>query len=145
MIVPRGDVHVQVGDDAFTMFCMLNPEHQFYDQEDFNAEDLVFYVARDKGLEELPSWYVNDTTIATSYDPSEERTEIVTCSIKRGDYRAGICGKNVYVGTPPEPPTNFKCISENWQSLNCTWEEPENPIKTSYALSYLAFNRFGGW
>ena len=29
------------------------------------------------------------------------------------------------------------CISYNWESLNCTWTEPPNPVKTRYALSYI--------
>lgn len=36
----------------------------------------------------------------------------------------------------PLPPENFNCISYNWQNLNCTWFEPQNPVKTKYELSY---------
>merc|ERR1719507_1008128 len=28
------------------------------------------------------------------------------------------------------------CVSENWENLNCTWEEPWNPIPTKYRLEF---------
>jgi hypothetical protein len=30
---------------------------------------------------------------------------------------------------PPLAVEDFRCISENWSSLNCTWREQYNPIR----------------
>ncbi len=38
---------------------------------------------------------------------------------------------------------DFHCISENWSNMNCTWKEPENPIRTTYSLSYIQPGTFG--
>ena len=58
----------------------------------------------------------------------------------RADYDGrewGICNQMMEVGFKPMPPENFTCISENWQSLNCTWDVPYNPIQTVYELAYF--------
>ena len=49
----------------------------------------------------------------------------------------------IWFSAKPLPPEDFSCISENWENLNCTWTEPYNPVRTTYALSYLISNRFG--
>ena len=43
----------------------------------------------------------------------------------------------------PLPPEDFKCVSENWSNLNCTWREPENPVRTSYVLSFIQPGKLG--
>ena len=43
---------------------------------------------------------------------------------------------NLTHSVPPLAVENFKCISENWSNLNCTWDEPYNPVKTEYSLHY---------
>ena len=43
---------------------------------------------------------------------------------------------NLIHSDPPLAVENFNCISENWSNLNCTWDEPYNPVKTEYRLHY---------
>ncbi|MPC26024.1 Receptor-type tyrosine-protein phosphatase delta [Portunus trituberculatus] len=37
----------------------------------------------------------------------------------------------------PEDVQNFTCVSMNWESLNCSWSVPENPVKVTYSLTYV--------
>ena len=54
----------------------------------------------------------------------------------------GVCTQNLYVGFPPtDPVVNFNCVSSDWKDLNCTWEEPYNPIPTSYEVTLLTNGR----
>ena len=47
---------------------------------------------------------------------------------------------------PPRDVENFTCISDNWENLNCTWDEPWNPIKTYYTLKFKSGrSRFSPW
>ena len=47
------------------------------------------------------------------------------------------------MGFPPvQPVSNFRCVSEDWADLNCTWEEPYNPIPTNYHVTWLSNGRF---
>lgn len=48
--------------------------------------------------------------------------------------------RSVFVGYKPHNVTNFKCRSENWQKMNCSFEQPYNPIPTQYDLSF-SFDR----
>ena len=32
--------------------------------------------------------------------------------------------------------TDFRCISDNWEDLICTWTEPWNPARTNYDLTF---------
>lgn len=43
---------------------------------------------------------------------------------------------NLQISDPPLKPENFTCISENWESLQCSWDVPYNPVKTTYELYY---------
>ena len=37
----------------------------------------------------------------------------------------------------PQDVQNFTCVSKNWESLNCSWSVPENPVKVTYLLTYV--------
>ena len=39
---------------------------------------------------------------------------------------------------PPLKVTDFRCISDNWEDLICTWTEPWNPARTNYDFSLKA-------
>ncbi|TRY70554.1 hypothetical protein TCAL_02348 [Tigriopus californicus] len=45
-------------------------------------------------------------------------------------------------GGAPQDPFDFQCISENWQSLNCTWKTLPNAISTNHTIYYSEDGRF---
>lgn len=64
------------------------------------------------------------------------------CGIKKYKERnifTGISYSIVNVGYKPQDLTNFRCISYNWEKLNCTFDKKVNYVYTNYTLSY-----FGG-
>lgn len=38
---------------------------------------------------------------------------------------------------------DFKCVSNNYENLTCSWTAPENYVKTSYTLKYHLSGRAG--
>lgn len=40
----------------------------------------------------------------------------------------------INVGFKPMEVENFKCVSNNWANMTCTFKEPFNPIKTSFKV-----------
>ncbi|KMQ98366.1 cytokine receptor [Lasius niger] len=36
----------------------------------------------------------------------------------------------------PKEPSNFTCISRNWEQINCTWDRPQNYVHTEYELTF---------
>ena len=94
----------------------------------------------------------------------------IECRVDYDGNQRGLCNQMMYVGYSALPPDNFTCISgkysrhiltnfkisqiykklisnfdisDNWQSLNCTWDVPYNPIRTTYELNYFE-NGSGG-
>ena len=146
VLIPRGDIFVKVGTRSFPVYCRLNPGHFYYARDGYKARHLEIYVANSKfdKPRKLASRIINDTTIVAQIDPDHQRSDVITCKlVKEEGSTAGVCAKNIFVGTAPQPPKDFQCVSENWENLNCTWVEPENPVKTEYTLSYLEPGRFG--
>jgi len=135
---PKGDIEVLEGSDPFSLYCHLNPGHHYYNRENYRSSDLGFWIDQTR----LPSTIVNSTTIMAMFDPSEAGETKVTCKVDAGSAKKGICKQIVYVGWMPKPVENFTCVSQNWLSMNCTWDVPYNPVKTSYQLVYKEPGRF---
>ncbi|XP_065206974.1 cytokine receptor-like [Planococcus citri] len=47
-----------------------------------------------------------------------------------------ICSSSVRIGSRPKKVVNFKCLSHNWDVLDCWWHEPNNGIETRYSIYY---------
>ena len=43
MSLPRADILKKVGDEAFPIYCHLNPRHSLYKTEGIRAKDLKFF------------------------------------------------------------------------------------------------------
>lgn len=51
--------------------------------------------------------------------------------------RTVLVGKSlVEVGPEPGEVDNFRCISENWKELECSWKVPQNNVFTYYTIEY---------
>ena len=85
----------------------------------------------------MDSEILNVTSIEATYNPDIVAKDRIECRVKvQGEWK-GVCNQMISVGFEPLPPENFTCISENWQSLNCTWDVPFNPIRTVYDLWFV--------
>lgn len=161
---PKGDTHVERGKDPFYLYCHLNPDFDDFKQGDVDSSMLSFQMsAAGEGgriilnTTEIQSEVVNRTTIRHLFKPDTYGTYNVDCRREKkleassshsgvevverdGQLYAklGFCPQRIFVGYPPRDVENFACVSENWENLNCTWEEPWNPIPTTYRLKFKA-------
>lgn len=163
--IPRGDVNLLHDSDPVDLFCHMSPYHAYF-KKGYNSSHLLFIInGRDKDhkifmdRKEVESEVVNSTTIKTKFNPLKVGHFDVSCQLKISkeddtsnkneneieDFdtddkdaltEKGICPQRVHVGYPPKNVENFSCISENWENLNCTWDEPYNPIRTVYTLNF---------
>ena len=110
----------------------------YFTEKGLRSSQLSFNLKsrKDNKWTQLESQIVNETTIRAKYNPDKVAKDIIECRVDDNGYQRGICNQIFSVGYEPLPPENFTCISENWQSLNCTWDVPKNPIRTKYELNY---------
>jgi len=147
VVYPRGDVPIKLDPDSseppkpFYITCHLNPHHSLYSEKGLRSDSLVLERRRrvhgtqilKKEIIHDPE-IVNDTTVRYLYHPPNQFVkDIITCKTNTG---RALCVSHVNVGDDPKDPKDFTCISENWNSLLCSWIEPWNPIKTSYLLAF---------
>jgi len=150
---PRGDINLLHNSDPVELFCHMSPFHPYFKQG-YSSAHLSFIInGEDENRKILPvqvvSDIVNKTTIKTKFSPETVGLFNVRCIIRVKEEDAedddeedtmmtekGVCTQRVHVGYPPLDVENFSCISENWENLNCTWDEPYNPIKTVYKLAF---------
>ena len=130
--LPRGDIYLQMNSTQ-TLYCLLNPQHEYYTDQGLRAEDLVFWTPSGN----LESQIVNSTTISTIFIADTATTVDVQCQVQNRNRSIGICKQRLFVGFPPLNVTKFSCLSENWHNLNCSWEEALNPIPTVYDVSFM--------
>nr|XP_023016620.1 cytokine receptor-like [Leptinotarsa decemlineata] len=85
---------------------------------------------------------VNSSSIRLYIDkPSKVDSDNYYCRFNESfqengkDYRL-VCMNTVSVGVAPQNVTNFTCIGRNLDNLTCSWEIPNNYVKTDYYLTY---------
>lgn len=124
-IYPTSDVYVEIGKPA-ELLCVTNGN--------FSSDHLEF-TRQGKHVE---SAKVNDTAIQLvsipSNLPSENYRVAYSCKSKYANC-PGNTVRPVYSALPPREIIDFQCISENFESLYCSWISPDN-ISTQYNVSY---------
>ena len=98
VILPRGDIEVQVGDNALTLYCRLNPSYRYFKDYGLNARNLKFVMNNEDGSNKMESTILNETTISTTYNPSKIRTDQINCEIDIDGTFRGICMSAIHVG-----------------------------------------------
>lgn len=124
-IKPKGDIVVEVG-SSYEAYCLFNPE-------EVQVGDVYFETTGDDARR-IPHTVVNSSAIKVQVEHTEPTKYDLRCLMGAGRF---ICQRSVFVGYEPQDVKNFSCLSKNFLSLNCTWEEPENPVKVSYTLTYV--------
>lgn len=106
----------------------------------FRAEDL-YWTLNGRPLP-VETYKVLSATILsvtlTNLNGSQQQSgdNLVCHSKERGGILAGSC---LYIGLPPEKPTNISCWSKNLKDLTCKWApgtEGETYLHTNYTLKY---------
>ena len=146
VLLPKGDIEVEVGSDQFPLYCHLDPSHRYFTDYGLRSKDLSINIRSSKlgSNVALTKTIINETSIEAIYDPSEIANLNVDCTVNfPNGTSSSFCSGKIHVGTLPKEPENFTCISHNWNDLNCTWDVPYNPIRTQYILHYYEPGRRG--
>lgn len=124
-IDPEGDSYIRLG-DKLTIYCIAGPNYN---------RSHIKITHSGKELYTIP---VNDTTIMYTETPKEHvRNKIYYCKNKETNQNIV---KIVIVASPPKNVLDFKCISLNFEVLNCSWTSPDNIIFTKYKLTQVIRN-----
>lgn len=127
-IIPRGDIVREVG-HSYEAFCRFDPRY-------VRAEDVYLmhwgYTSEDKYR--IKHEVLNESTIRVQITHQEAADYMLRCQTGNQTF---LCERAVKVGYMPQDVENFTCISRNWESLNCTWTVPENPVRVDYILTYV--------
>lgn len=91
----------------------------------------MFYAHEDKPVKAVRA--VNDSTIELHVENATPGIHQYICKVNG---TMGIGMKRIAVGYKPRNVSNFKCHSQNWQNMNCSFKQAENPIHTSYNLKF---------
>lgn len=99
VLLPRGDIHKEVGSAPFAISCHLNPENKYY-RDGYRSDRLGIYATDERNEQrQLKSRVVNSTTIEAVYNPAEIAEEFIKCKIDLpGDGYRGICTQIIFVG-----------------------------------------------
>lgn len=123
-IYPQGDIIIEVG-SPYEAYCLFNPEEVHVDDVYFEATD---------SNRKISHTVVNSSAISVQVPNDKAANYNLRCLQGNGSF---ICQRTVYVGYKPQDVENFTCLSKNWQSLNCSWDVPENPVKVTYNFTYV--------
>ncbi|KAK9889376.1 hypothetical protein WA026_004652 [Henosepilachna vigintioctopunctata] len=141
--VPNGDIMVKYG-DPLDIYCILHKEE--VEKIGPNAINHLVFQRNSEVLNQEMIQVVNQTTIKLHVDkPSKAKQDNYWCIFRTGALNKSVCMNIVYVGIPPQPVTDFNCISHNLDNLTCRWTEPENFVQTDYNLSFTmkgSINRY---
>nr|XP_023020185.1 cytokine receptor-like [Leptinotarsa decemlineata] len=136
--IPRGDIVVEY-DKSLNITCNLYPDIA---KKCENASSYLYFVRNQDPIPKDMIEIVNSSSIRLYIDkPSKVDSDNYYCRFNESfqengkDYRL-VCMNTVSVGVAPQNVTNFTCIGRNLDNLTCSWEIPNNYVKTDYYLTY---------
>lgn len=121
-MTPKGPLYVSVN-KTLSFVCGLNQP------SDTNSRHLSF---TDRGMRLQNVVVLNATAIQVHIPTDQMDTPVITCKVNE----KGIGYSEVFIGLPPTEIRDFRCISNNFESFNCTFKFDENPILTNYNVTY---------
>lgn len=76
---------------------------------------------------------INTSVIEMLLPDAAEQESVIVCKLN-GQH--GISYNDIKVGRRPDTIPALKCISHNWQDMNCSFEKPYNPVAVQYMMRY---------
>lgn len=100
----------------------------------FSSSDLSFF----NNTSQLPvnrSYVrnINESVIEMVLPNAAEQESMIVCQL-HGQH--GISYNDIKIGRKPEKIDGLKCLSHNWNDLNCSFEKPYNPVAVQYMMYY---------
>lgn len=125
-----------IGRDNVTLVCS-------YDETN-SSSDLYFEKVINKTHTDTIS-----RTYLTILSPTEVKLEMPAVSVDQSGYyycvlnqTALVAGNDVRVGFEPKPVENFECVSENLESMTCSWCPAEKNHSVIWELHWRVGGRF---
>ncbi|XP_065204001.1 uncharacterized protein LOC135834092 [Planococcus citri] len=167
--IPDADIILEVG-TPLEIYCTLDLNYKH--AGNYTSQDIIFKKG-DRKIDSENVTLVNSTTARLFLNTStiSVQTEIFACwlTLHGGGNNATsdvsnssdsgteiplnndpktpvedlICSSSVRIGSKPKKVVNFKCLSHNWDVLDCWWHEPNNGIETHYSIYYSTSGEAG--
>lgn len=121
---PSGIIIRQTGSEIRIM-CGVNGHK-------YSSDGLWFY----NSSEPMDSQYIkviNSSAIEMVLPNASEQESNIICKFNN---QHGISYNDIKVGRRPVDITGLKCISDNWNDMNCSFEKPYNPVAVQYEMRY---------
>ncbi|XP_055630613.1 cytokine receptor-like [Toxorhynchites rutilus septentrionalis] len=128
-ISPQAPIYRLVN-QSYNLSCSLNSSDP--ETKKFSSNDLMFFI-KDVPVSREYITILNETTIQLNVQNATVSAVQYICKL---NFTKGVDMRSVFVGYKPYNVTNFKCRSENWQKMNCSFGQEYNPIPTTYDLSF---------
>ncbi|KAM0725763.1 Cytokine receptor [Formica fusca] len=132
--VPRGDIIIKYG-NPLRIMCMLNETYVNKHFPGKNSSNLIFF-RNDKRMEQEYITVINRTTIMLYNELPPPGDNMYYCQLNLSGKDVGVCLNKVVIGYEPKAPSNFTCISYNWENITCTWDTQKNFIQTTHELMF---------
>ncbi|VVC99201.1 cytokine receptor [Leptidea sinapis] len=119
-VYPQGEIRVRYG-DPLEIFCVA--------ENNYTSSDIEFTLAG----KHVDSEIINSTTRRLYMRKPDKQVNAYYC---RNNKTNKICTTRVLVDSPPADITDFNCLSNNMEILNCSWSYPENLSSINYSLTF---------
>ncbi|XP_014481132.1 PREDICTED: uncharacterized protein LOC106747764 isoform X2 [Dinoponera quadriceps] len=134
---PYGDINIEYGTKPLRIMCILDPERVAEKYPGKTSADLYFL--RDATFVDRKFIsIINETAILLEIPNPEPSKALYTCGLRvdTGFHNVAVCLNEVAIGHKPTKPISFNCVSDNWESLHCSWVPVRNYVKTTYNLTF---------
>ncbi|XP_042865030.1 uncharacterized protein LOC122248791 isoform X3 [Penaeus japonicus] len=128
-IRPVGDINREVG-SSYEAYCLFDPKR-------VNVSEVYFQHWSEVDRFKIPHEVLNSSAIKVVVQHDEMIDYKLKCMMTYKDETKFLCERKVNIGYPPQDVQNMTCISKNWEQLNCSWVEPQNPVAVKYYLTYV--------
>lgn len=130
---PKGDIYVEYG-KPLVITCTVNYVENY---TDYTPSDYLYFEVGNTQVPAEKIRKINDSTIELNDPNPEIQDNMYQCRLSKPSPRQQwvVCINKVIVSVRPSQVEDFKCISQNWDNLTCTWKMDPNPAKVSYKLS----------
>ncbi|XP_019700208.1 uncharacterized protein LOC105190189 isoform X2 [Harpegnathos saltator] len=135
---PYGDINIEYGTKPLRIMCILDPRRIREKFPGKTSADLYF-LRNTAFIDKKYISIINETAILLEVQDLEPSKDLYTCGLHVEDgkvHTVAVCLNEVAIGHKPTKPISFNCVSDNWESLRCSWVPVHNYVKTTYNLTF---------
>ncbi|XP_034830792.1 cytokine receptor-like [Maniola hyperantus] len=122
-IYPARGINIEYG-NPLEIFCVT--------EGNYSSNDIQF-ISKQKHID---SEAINSTTRRLYVEKPEKQSSLYYCQNSKTNK---LCSSRVLVDSPPSDVTDFNCVSENLETLNCSFSIPSTYSHINYNLAFYIF------